>query len=127
MVVGYRFSAKDRLIRRAILGVPFDAKVKGFVDRSEKEFDKLAISNQNLSGSWLPYKLDPAPAQWYPDGDERNEESDPSQSPYLGEMKMTSPVEAKTIHAGKPPTSSGRTPASVVLPAAPSEPKSVSR
>ncbi|MBC7396779.1 MAG: hypothetical protein H7333_04980 [Bdellovibrionales bacterium] len=91
MVVGYRLGAKGHLVRRAILGVPFHKSLKGFIDRSEKEFDKLAISNQTLSAPWTTYKFDPAPAQWYPDGDERNGESDPSQVPYLGEVKKTTP------------------------------------
>lgn len=89
MVVGYRFGAKDHLVRRAILGVPFDKNVKGFIDRTEKDFDKLAISNQTMPAPWTSYKFDPAPAQWYPDGDERNDVSDPAQVPYLGEMKKT--------------------------------------
>lgn len=91
MTIGYRFGAKDPLIRRAILGVPFESKLKSFIDRTEKEFDKLAISNQSLSAPWTSYKLDPAPKQWYPDGDERNEESDPAQVPYLGELKKSTP------------------------------------
>lgn len=107
MVVGYRFGAKDHLVRRAILGVPFDKKLKGFVDRSEKDFDKLAISNQALPAPWTSYKFDPAPAQWYPDGDERNEVSDPAQVPYLGDAKKIdgiAPVVEKT-KAGRKPAS----------------------
>jgi len=73
MVIGYRFGAKDRpLIRRAILGVPFQPALQAFTDSSEKDFDKLALSNRLLTGKWKPYTLDPAPAQWYPDGDDRN-------------------------------------------------------
>jgi len=88
MVIGYRFGAKTRpLIRRAILGVPFARELKAFADTSEKEFDKLAISNQNLKGGWNPFKLDPAPVQWYPDGDERNEEA----PAYMGEFKKSPP------------------------------------
>lgn len=75
MVISYRLGKKDRpLVRRAILGVPFQRSLKGFIDSSEKEYDKLALSNQNLTGNWKPYRLDPPPSQWYPDGDERNEE-----------------------------------------------------
>lgn len=75
MVIGYRFGAKDRpLIRRAILGIPFTAKLNGFVDSTEKDFDKIGISNQTMPAPWKPYSLDPAPKQWYPDGDERNHE-----------------------------------------------------
>jgi hypothetical protein len=76
MVIAYRLGKKDRpLVRRAILGVPFQKNLKGFIDASAKDYDKLALSNQNLSGNWKPYRLDPAPSQWYPDGDERNEEA----------------------------------------------------
>jgi hypothetical protein len=75
MVIGYRLGKKDRpLVRRAILGIPFQRTLKGFIDSSAKGYDKLALSNQTLSGTWKPYRLDPPPAQWYPDGDERNEE-----------------------------------------------------
>ncbi len=91
MVIGYRFGAKDRLVRRAILGVPFDSNLKGYVDTTDKDCDKLAISNQVLTAPWKTYKFDPAPAQWYPDGDDRNELADPAQAPYLGEMKKTAP------------------------------------
>jgi hypothetical protein len=79
MVVGYRLAKGAKpLIRRAILGVPFTANVMGFIDRSEPDFDKLAISNQNLAKPWAPYKLDPAPAQWGPEGSDR-EFSNPQQ------------------------------------------------
>jgi hypothetical protein len=75
MVIGYRFGAKERpLVRRAILGVPFQPALQAFSDSSEKDFDKLALSNRLLTGKWKPYTLDPAPAQWYPDGDDRNRE-----------------------------------------------------
>ena len=75
MVIGYRLGEKTRpLVRRAILGVPFQPALQAFQDNSEKEFDKLALSNRMLTGKWKTYTLDPAPAQWYPDGDERNQE-----------------------------------------------------
>ena len=41
----------------------------------KKDFDKLALTNQVLSKPWIPYRLDLAPKQWYPDGDERNEDA----------------------------------------------------
>jgi hypothetical protein len=95
MVIAYRFNAKDRpLVRRAILGVPFQRGLKAFVDSTEKDFDKLALSNQALEGTWKPYPLDPAPAQWYPDGDERNNLSEPSTR--LGEMKRENPKRQRT-------------------------------
>ncbi len=94
MVLGYRFSAKDKpLVRRAILGVPFNKNVKGFVDPTEKDFDKLAISNQDLPAPWKPYKLDPSPKQWYPDGDERNDEAAPESKPVL--TQQTQPQEGR--------------------------------
>jgi hypothetical protein len=84
MVIGYRFKGQaEVLVRRAILGVPFNSKLKAFVDPTEKEFDKLALSNQDLPAPWKPYKLDAAPKTWYPDGDERND-ADPS-APQLGD------------------------------------------
>ncbi len=77
MVIGYRFGAKERpLIRRAILGVPFDAKIQAFIEAGAKGYDKIGLSNRPLPAPWKPYRLDAAPSQWYPDGDERNE-SDP--------------------------------------------------
>ena len=90
MVLGYRFSAAQKpLVRRAILGVPFTKNVKGFIDTTEKVFDKFAISNQDLSGSWKPYKLDPSPKQWYPDGDERNDvDSAPAIKPVLTQQEQ---------------------------------------
>ena len=106
MVIGYRFAAGQKpLIRRAILGVPFNAKLKAFVDPTEKEFDKLALSNQDLPKPWVPYKLDPAPKQWYPDGDERNFEDDaaPAVKPKLTEK--TAPRTAPTAAAVRAPAS----------------------
>lgn len=93
MVIGYKFNPSDKpLVRRAILGVPFTKDVKGFIDPTEKEFDKLAISNQNLPAPWKPYKLDPSPKQWYPDGDERNGDTpaDSGSKPVLTETQPDS-------------------------------------
>jgi hypothetical protein len=76
MVIGYRIAkGVNPLVRRAILGIPFNKNLMGFIDRSEPDFDKLAISNQQLSKPWAAYKLDPSPKQWYPDGHELNEEA----------------------------------------------------
>ena len=89
MVIGYRFkNQKQVLTRRAILGIPFDGKIKGFIDTSEKDFDKMAFSNQNLPAPWKAYPLDPAPKQWYPDGDERydNDPANPTAAPMLGDQ-----------------------------------------
>jgi hypothetical protein len=78
MVIGYRFGKERPLIRRAILGVPFDPNLKAFIEPGAKGYDKIGLSNRTLPAPWKPYKLDPAPAQWYPDGDERNE-NDPAE------------------------------------------------
>ena len=78
LVMGIRLKTqKEVLVRRAILGVPFTANVKGFIDPTEKDYDKIALSNQTLGPPWKPYKLDTPPKNWYPDGDERNE-ADPA-------------------------------------------------
>ena len=85
MVIGYHFNnGSEPLVRRAILGVPFTNKIKGFVDPTEKEFDKYALSNQDLPSPWVPYKLQPAPTKWGPDGSKFDEESTPEQ---MTEMK----------------------------------------
>ncbi|MBS1957882.1 MAG: hypothetical protein JST80_00275 [Bdellovibrionales bacterium] len=90
MVIGYRFDADKNahpLVRRAILGVPFNANLKAFIDRSEPEFDKLAISNNGLAKPWENYQLDPAVKQWYPDGvEDRNEEN--NAQPFLGSKSI---------------------------------------
>ena len=96
MVIGYRLGAKTRpLIRRAILGVPFQPALQAFSDSSEKEFDKLALSNHLLTGKWKPYTLDPAPAQWYPDGDERNDAPGAESSQPLVNLKKSVPKSRK--------------------------------
>ena len=80
MVIGYRFPSTEKpLVRRAILGIPITPGFKAFVDPTEKDFDKLALSNSNLPKPWVPYKLEPAPKQWYPDGvEDPNEEAAPA-------------------------------------------------
>jgi hypothetical protein len=83
MVIAYRFKGQPKtLVRRAILGIPFSPKLKAFIDPTEPDYDKLALSNQDLPAPWKAYKLDPAPAQWYPEGDERND-ADPAVIPQL--------------------------------------------
>ena len=74
MVIGYRFTndAKKQLIRRAILGVPFTENFKAFRDAKEPDFDKIVISNNTLSGDLTAYKLDPPPAQLYPEDPAKN-------------------------------------------------------
>jgi hypothetical protein len=88
MVIAYRFKKqKEILVRRATLGVPFTSKLQGFIDPSEKDFDKYAISNQNLPAPWKPYRFEAPPKTWYPAGDERNDQDPtlPAQTPVLGE------------------------------------------
>jgi len=104
MVIGYRFGAEERpLIRRAILGVPFESKLKAFIDSGAKGYDKIGLSNRTLPAPWKPYKLDPAPAQWYPDGDERNETD-----PVTPSLTRTRAPKAERIPAGdRKPMSEG--------------------
>ncbi len=117
MVIGYRFKGTERLIRRAILGIPFNAKVKGFIDPTEKDFDKLAISNHDLEAPWKPYKLDPAPAQWYPDGDERNnEEAAPASAPILSEQNPSGDA-GRSPASVKPAPTSNHAPSKIKKPA----------
>lgn len=102
MVIGYRFDADKKarpLVRRAILGVPFNQNLKAFIDRSEKDFDKLAISNNGLAKPWAPYPLDPAPTQWYPDGHPSNQD-DPAEKPFLGSKSIDGVVPTKVGNGG---------------------------
>lgn len=87
MVIGYRFEGmKKPLVRRAILGIPFNAKLKAFIDPTEKDYDKLALSNKDLPKPFVPYKMETAPAQWYPDGDPRNDDDTaPADKPVITE------------------------------------------
>lgn len=88
MVVGYRFEGmKTPLIRRAILGVPFKNNLQAFIDPTPSDYDKIAITNTPLKKPWVPYKLDPAPAQWFPDGDPRNQSEEAPKVP----QKLTQP------------------------------------
>lgn len=85
IVIGYHFNgASEALVRRAILGIPFQNQIKGFVDPTLKEFDKIALSNRDLPKPWVAYPLLPAPKQWGPDGSKYDESSSPEQ---LTEMK----------------------------------------
>ena len=113
MVIGYHFNgAKEPLVRRAILGVPFTANVKGFVDPTEKDFDKFALSNQELPKPWVPYKLQPAPSQWGPDGSKWDTTSTPEQ---LSEMKNNDNADYNRFNGGEGQLSN-RAPASVGKP-----------
>jgi len=107
MVIGYRLgNSKTPLIRRAILGIPFTKNVLGFIDRTEPDFDKFALSNQPLSKPWAPFKLDPAPAQWGPEGSDKTESSQPR----LTEQPSHHPQEDRSYDSE---SGSSRAPASV--------------
>lgn len=70
MVIGYRFDddPKNKLIRRAILGIDLKEGYKVFQDPSADGYDKVVISNQELNSPYKKFKLDPPPTQLYPDG-----------------------------------------------------------
>lgn len=110
MVVGYRFDGIPKpFVRRAILGVPFTAQnLKAYSDPTEKDFDKIAVTNQNLTKPWVPYKLDAAPKQWYPDGDERNID-EPSAPMIIGKNPEKNPEKkqepAENQNSGRKPAS----------------------
>ena len=99
MVIGYHFNgSSEPLVRRAILGVPFTNQIKGYVDPTEKEFDKFALSNQELPKPWVPYKLLPAPKQWGPDGSKYDETSTEEQ---LTEMKKNDQQDYNRFNGGE--------------------------
>lgn len=77
MVIGYRFDddPKNKLIRRAILGIELKEGFKVFTDPTAEGYDKIVISNQELNSPYKRFKLDPPPAQLYPDGHPALEES----------------------------------------------------
>lgn len=109
MVISYQFNnGSEPIFRRAILGVPFNAKIKGFKDPTEKDFDKLALSNQDLPKPWVPYQLQPAPKQWGPDGSKYDEDSTPQQ---LSEMRKNDGMDRARFN--KTEGQGGRRPASV--------------
>ena len=65
MVLSYSFKNKTKtLVRRAILGIPFSESFNGFYDSSEKEFDKIIISNKKEA---LPRYSLGVPSSLYPD------------------------------------------------------------
>lgn len=71
MVLGYRMNSEPNvtLIRRAILGVPFQAGFQAWKDSSAEGYDKIILSNRPLKGPRLkPFPLEPEPKQLYPDG-----------------------------------------------------------
>ncbi len=80
MVISYDLKdTKEPLVRRAILGIPFNPKIKAFVDSSESDFDKIGLSNRDLGKPWSSYKLQAPPQKWGPDGSKYDEDSTPEQ------------------------------------------------
>ncbi len=107
MVIAYHLKgSKEPLVRRALLGIPFSGNFKAFVDTTEKEFDKIGLSNQELGKPWSPYKLQPPPKQWGPDGSKHDEHSTPEQ---LTEMRKNDSTDFKRLGGESP----SRRPASV--------------
>ena len=71
MVLSYRFDSEPKapLIRRAVLGIPFQPGFQAWKDSSAEGYDKIILSNRPLSGPTLTrYPLEPEPKQLYPDG-----------------------------------------------------------
>ena len=76
MVISYDLKgASEPLVRRAILGIPFDKNIKAYIDSSEKDFDKIGLSNKDLQKPWNTYKLQAPPKKWGPDGSKYDEDS----------------------------------------------------
>ncbi len=79
MVIGYRFTNKptEQLIRRNILSIPIQDDFRVYQVITEKEFDKIIISNSNLNEPNIAhYQIDPPPTRLYPkDPNEKPERS----------------------------------------------------
>lgn len=69
MVIGYRFdNAPDRtLTRRAVLSIPLRDGFRAFVDDEVEGYDKVIITNNDLSHALAAYELDPEPKHLYPE------------------------------------------------------------
>ena len=71
MVLSYRMDSDPKLplIRRAVLGIPFQAGFQAWKDTSAEGYDKIILSNRALKGPTLQrFPLEPEPKQLYPDG-----------------------------------------------------------
>lgn len=69
MVISYRFDTTPKpLIRRALVSIDLTENFKVFKDPTEREFDKIVISNNGLAKPLVAFKTDPEPTQLYPDG-----------------------------------------------------------
>jgi hypothetical protein len=71
MVLSYRMDSDPKLplIRRAVLGIPFQPGFQAWKDTSAEGYDKIILSNRALKGPSLQrFPLEPEPKQLYPDG-----------------------------------------------------------
>ncbi len=71
MVLRYRMDSDPKLplIRRAVLGIPFQPGFQAWKDTSAEGYDKIILSNRALKGPTLQrFPLEPEPKQLYPDG-----------------------------------------------------------
>ena len=71
MVLSYRMESDPKLplIRRAVLGIPFQSGFQAWKDTSAEGYDKIILSNRALKGPTLQrFPLEPEPKQLYPDG-----------------------------------------------------------
>ena len=71
MVLSYRLESDPKLplIRRAVLGIPFQSGFQAWKDTSAEGYDKIILSNRALKGPTLTrFPLEPEPKQLYPDG-----------------------------------------------------------
>jgi hypothetical protein len=97
MVIGYRFdnAPAKQLIRRAILTIDLQEGFKAYRDPSAgDEYDKIVISNQGLSSQVVAFKLDPPPAESYP-------EEHPTRK-LAGERKQPTAAEEPVVREKKP-------------------------
>lgn len=87
LVIGYRFDNQSttQLIRRAILGIPLNEHFKVFEDKDTKEYDKVVISNRDLSSQYASFgKRDKEPTRLYPEGHPANQVAEEGGSPNKG-------------------------------------------
>ncbi len=71
MVLSYRMDSDPKLplIRRAVLGIPFQPGFQAWKDTSAEGYDKIILSNRPLKGPTLQrFPLEPEPKQLYPEG-----------------------------------------------------------
>ncbi|MBL7714029.1 MAG: hypothetical protein JNL01_01090 [Bdellovibrionales bacterium] len=70
MVISYSLAGAEKpLIRRAILGIPFQEGFQAYEDKTADDYDKIIVSNNGLAitKNLVAFKLDAAPTQLYPD------------------------------------------------------------